>query len=126
MRFLTWLTVALIAMPLGSARAIADNGGQDIAQMQMSMPCDHSEATAMASPQMASPQSEHDAGQSQHQCCVACDMPDCATGSAGPALPILTGEMPEALLSKTETHKLLGDLTQISVELATPRKPPRV
>lgn len=120
MRLLTWLAIAVIAMPLGSASALAD-GSQDIAQMQMSAPCEHGEIAAMASPQP-----DHNAGQNQQPCCADCDMPDCAVGSAGPVLTILAGAAPEALLSGAGTHTLLGELTHNSTNHDTPRKPPRV
>lgn len=119
MRLLTWLAIAVIALPLGSASAVADDS-QDMAQMQMSVPCEHGEVAAMAS------QPDHNAGQNQHPCCADCDMPDCAAGSAGPVLTILAGAVPEALLSGTGTHMLLGELTQNSANQDTPRKPPRV
>lgn len=121
MRFLTWLAIAMVAMPVATAGAVADFDNQDMAQTEMPMSCDHGDGAGTAASRYG-----HVDGQDRQPCCADCDMPDCAAGSAGPALTILTGGMPEALLSKSETHKLLGDLTQISVELATPRKPPRV
>ena len=120
MRLLTWLAIVVIAMPLGSASALADEG-QDMAQIQMSAPCEHGEVAAMASPQP-----DHNTGQNQHPCCSDCDMPDCAAGSTGPVLTILAGAMPEALVRISGTHTLLGDLTQNSTNQDTPRKPPRV
>jgi hypothetical protein len=87
----------------------------------MSMSCDHGNSDGPAAPEPG----EVD-GQDRQPCCADCDMPDCAAGSAGPVLTILTGTIPEAFLSNNGTPNLLGDLTHISIENHTPRKPPRV
>lgn len=120
-RLLTWLVIAVVAMPVVSAGAAADFEDRDASSMQMPMDCDHGTAS-----EMASYQSGHVMEQNQEPCCPDCEMPDCAAGSTGPVLTILTGAVPETFLSGTGTHNLLGDLTQISAENDTPRKPPRV
>ncbi|MEE2565132.1 hypothetical protein [Hyphobacterium marinum] len=121
MSFLTWLAIAMVAMPVASAGAVADFDNQDMAQTEMPMSCDHGDGAGTAASRYG-----HVDGQDRQPCCADCDMPDCAAGSAGPVLTILTGTIPEAFLSNNGTPNLLGDLTHISIENHTPRKPPRV
>jgi len=121
MRLLTWLAIAMIAMPVASAGAVADFDNQDMAQTEMPMSCDHGDAV-----ELASPPSNHMSGQDQHPCCASCDMPDCATGTSVPVLTILVTATLHAPFPALASHAIDGDRSQISVELSTPRKPPRV
>lgn len=120
-RLLTWLVIAVVAMPVVGSEAAADFVDRGPASMQMSMDCAHGDAMEMAS----SP-SKHLSGQDQHPCCANCDMPDCATGTSAPVLTILVSATLGAPFRALASHAIAGDRSQISVELSTPRKPPRV
>jgi len=120
-RLLTWLVIMVVALPVVSTGAVAEFEDRDMASMQMSMDCDHGDAV-----ELASPPSNHMSRQDQHPCCASCDMPDCATGTSVPALTILVTATLDAPFPALASHAIDGDRSQISVELSTPRKPPRV
>jgi len=121
MRFLTWLAIAMVAMPVSSAGAMAGFDNQDMAQMEMPMSCDHDDrvGTVTSRPGQVD-------GQYGQPCCADCDMPDCTTSSTGPVPTLLTDTALEAIRRGSRPHALPGDLTQNSTNQDTPRKPPRV
>jgi len=120
-RLLTWLVIAVVAMPVVSAGAAADFEDRDASSTQMPMDCDHGTAS-----EMASYQSGHVMAQDQKPCCPDCEMPDCATNSSASVLSIL-GNTAQALpFPATVSHTIGGDNSQITAEQSTPRKPPRV
>lgn len=120
-RLMTWLVIAMMAMPVTAADAAAESDGQGMAQAQMSMICDHDDA-----PEMTRLLPGAQSGNDNAPCCPDCDMPDCSAHSSGSALTILAGVAQEAPLFCSASHRMLGDRAQISAETDTPRKPPRV
>lgn len=121
MRFLTWLAIAMVAMPVASAGAVADFDNQDMAQAEMPMSCDHGDGARTVASRYG-----HVDGQDRQPCCADCDMPDCATSSTGPVPTMLADAAPEAFRLGSGSRWLPVDLTQNSTNHDTPRKPPRV
>lgn len=120
-RLLTWLVIAVVAMPFVSVGAAADFEDRGASSMQMPMECDHGTAS-----EMASHQSGNLMEQDQEPCCPDCEMPDCATNSGASVLSIL-GNTAQALPFQVQvSHTIGGDHSQFAAELSTPRKPPRV
>ena len=121
MRFLTWLAIAMVAMPVANAGAVAGFNNQDMAQMEMPMSCDHVDGVGTVTARPG-----HVDGQYGQPCCADCDMPDCATSSPGPVPILLADAALEAFRLGSRSRALPGDLTQNSTNQDTPRKPPRV
>jgi len=120
-RLLTWLVIAVVAMPVVSAGVAAEFEGRDGAPMQMSMECDHDMSAGMTASQ-----SGHVMEQDQEPCCPDCEMPDCATSSSASVLSILGNTVQVLPFPDLASHTIGSDHSQITAEQSTPRKPPRV
>lgn len=120
-RLLTWLVIAVVALPVVSTGAGAELEGRDMASMQMSMDCDHRDAV-----EMASAPSNHMSRLDQQPCGTDCNMPDCATGVSASVLTILATATLEVPFPPPASHSLAGDQSGNSAAQSAPRKPPRV
>jgi hypothetical protein len=122
LRRTTWLVIAMIVMPFASATSVVDFGRQEMAQAQMSMSCEHGATVEMASMNPANMTNSSDSS-----CCTECEMPDCSTNTNGSVFAALGTEVSTvSSYNAGLQNRILSDLSQISAESDTPRKPPRV